>query len=297
MSKNKQKAWHGRGFTSLLTLTGFVVLSLTGMVLFFVPHGRIAYWTHWTFLGLDKTQWADTHVLACLLFLVVSVIHIVYNWRVMWSYLKNKAKGGIRLKKELLLSVLISVFLVISGIMHLPPLAYVLDLSEAIKDSWVTSKEYEPPFGHAELLSLKVFCRKVGIPHGKARAELAARGIVGLKKAKTLGDIAKANDSSPMDLYRLIKHLERAHPQMSAKPFQNVEAVQQAFAGTGIGNKSIEDIAKRVKQPASALFSRLKGRGFVVEPGESIKQAASRLDRAPLQILEAALVEGNSGTE
>ena len=297
MTSKKQKAWHGRGFTSLLTLTGFIVLSLTGLVLYFVPHGRIAYWAHWTFLGLDKTQWANIHILACLLFLVVGVIHIVYNWRVMWSYLKNKANGGIRLKKELLLSVLISVFLVISGILHLPPLAYVLDLSEAIKDSWVTSKDYEPPFGRAELVSLKVFCTKAGIPYGKARAEFEARGILGLKKAKTLGDLAKANNSSPLDLYKLIKHLERAHPQLSAKPFQNVEAVQQAFAGTGIGHKSIEDIAKRVKQPASTLFLRLKGRGFVVEPGESIKQAASRLDRAPLQILEAALVEKDSGTE
>ena len=295
MATKKQKAWHGRGFTSLLTLTGFVVLSLTGLVLYFVPHGRIAYWTHWTFLGLDKTQWGDTHVLACLLFLIVGVFHIVYNWRVLWGYLKNKASGGIRLKKELLLSVLISLFLVISAIVHLPPFSYVLDLSEAIKNAWITSKDFEPPFGHAELVTLKVFCRKVGIPHDKARAELEAQGIVGLKKAKTLGDIATANKCSPLDLYRLIKHLEKPMPQLSAKPFKDAEAVQQAFAGTGIGNKSIEEIAKQVSQPASALLARLKGRGLVVTPGESIKQAASRLGRAPLQILEAALVEGDSG--
>ena len=44
-----------KGLTSFLTLSGFILMTVTGIVLFFEPEGRIAYWTNWTFWGLTKS--------------------------------------------------------------------------------------------------------------------------------------------------------------------------------------------------------------------------------------------------
>jgi hypothetical protein len=52
--KMEKRGFHGRGFFSLLSFGGFIVLALTGIVLFIMPHGRVAYWTDWRFLGLTE---------------------------------------------------------------------------------------------------------------------------------------------------------------------------------------------------------------------------------------------------
>lgn len=204
---------------------------------------------------------------------------------------KDKARGGIKLKKELLVASAVSVLLVISGIVHLPPLSFLLDLNAVVKDAWVGSKDEEPPFGHAELLAPEVFCAKVDIAYPEAKAVWEAAGIVGLDSAESLDGLARMNDSSPIALYRLIKHLEKSPVSSTGQRFEDAEAVQRAFGGTGIGNKSIEDLAARVGQPSVDLRARLKARGIELGPDESLKQAASRLDKQPLQLLEAALVE------
>ena len=97
-----------------------------------------------------------------------------YNWKPLIRYLSGKIENAMRYKRELVISILISLWILLSGIWALPPLVYVTNLGEAIKNSWVTSPELEPPFGHAELVSLKTFCKKQRIPLDQA--------IVGLRK-------------------------------------------------------------------------------------------------------------------
>ena len=54
MKKNKQST---RSLTAFLVTWSFLVLTITGLVLYIVPQGRIAYWVHWSLLGLEKEQW------------------------------------------------------------------------------------------------------------------------------------------------------------------------------------------------------------------------------------------------
>ena len=53
MIKNKQSL---RSLIAFLVTWAFAVLTVTGIVLYIVPQGRIAYWTHWSLAGLDKEQ-------------------------------------------------------------------------------------------------------------------------------------------------------------------------------------------------------------------------------------------------
>ena len=76
----KQTKWSGRAFTSLLSLVSFIILSLTGIILYVEPHGRVAYWTKWRFLGLEKDQFGSIHVLASLLFLIAGGFHLYFQY-------------------------------------------------------------------------------------------------------------------------------------------------------------------------------------------------------------------------
>lgn len=283
--------WNGRGLTSLLTFGGFIIMAISGLVLYAVPQGRVAYWIDWRLLGLSKHQWGDIHILASILFLVAGIVHTYLNWGRLWSYLRDKAHGGVKLKRELALTVAAVVLVSVSGAAKLPPLSYLLSLNEAIKHAWVSEKDYEPPFGHAELLSLAVFCQKTDIPLAPALAELKRRKLKGVDPARSLEKIAKANGMSALDLYRLIKRFEK--PRLPAKALVfTPQRVEATFAGTGIGNKSLVDLAKRAGQPPQKLGQRLKALGLKVDSSSNLKVLAKRNKMPPLELLKAALVDG-----
>ncbi len=70
-----------RKITSLTALLSFVFLTLTSLILFIVPHGRVAYRSDWRLWGLSKTQWSDLHINIGFLFLIAIFVHIYYNWK------------------------------------------------------------------------------------------------------------------------------------------------------------------------------------------------------------------------
>jgi len=239
-----QQKIHTRGLTSFFTLFGFVIMSVTGLVLYIVPAGRVAYWVNWELFGLTKTQWGNIHILSSLLFIAAGVFHTVLNWKPLMNYFKNRITSGIRLRKELAIATAVSVLVIVSSLYPVPPLNYLLDLNIFIKDAWVTQDDYEPPFGHAELLSLKTFSQKMDIDLAQAETELKSQGIQYANSGETLEDIATRNGLSPMDLYLLIKKFE---PTIA--PDQPIEytpdSIELEFSGTGIGNRSLAAICEK----------------------------------------------------
>jgi hypothetical protein len=130
MTIKNEKKIHGRGITSFFTTFGFLILATTGLILYLVPAGRIAEWVHWSLFGLTKSQWAHIHTLAGLMFLIAGGFHIYFNWKPLMKYLINKMKSGINLKKELYISLIISVLLMVAAAKEIPPFHYVFEFSE-----------------------------------------------------------------------------------------------------------------------------------------------------------------------
>jgi hypothetical protein len=259
-------------------------------MLYIVPQGRVAYWIIWKMGGLTKTQWGDIHILSSILFIVAGAFHLYFNWKPLLHYLRDKVKGGLKLKKEMGLASAGLVLVTISAIWHIPPLSYLLDLNAAVKEAWVVSPDYEPPFGHAELLSFKVFCKKTDIPLDKAKAELEARGLTGVEDARTLEEIGLENKLSPLAIYRMIKKFEVQEVVQAPAAF-TVESVEETFAGTGIGNKTLAEICAKVGLDPGPVKARLEAKGLKVEDDKSIKSLAGMNNMAPLDLLKAALVE------
>jgi hypothetical protein len=272
-------------------MAGFLIMSLSGVVAFVNPQGRIAYWTDWSMLGLTKEQWGDIHILSSLLFVVAGVIHIYYNWRPLMNYLGQKVASGRKHQREIAITILISLIIVASAVWRIPPLSYLLDLNAYVKELWVVHKDYEPPFGHAELLSLKVFCQKTNIPLDAAMAALKEQRLAGVEADRLLKDIARANNTSPMAVYRLIKGLE-ARPQPStAGVVYTAERVESQFAGAGIGNKTLPELATQTGQEVSQMQSRLVRKGLKAADSVALKQLAAQNNLQPLELLKAALVD------
>ena len=283
--------WRGQAFTSLCSLVSFILLLLTAIILYMEPHGRVAYWIKWNFLGLEKDQWGNIHLFSGLLFLVAGGFHLYYNWKPLMRYLSGRVETGLRYKRELMISSLIFLWIIASGIWALPPLVYVADLSEAIKSAWVTSAELEPPFGHAERVSLKTFCKKQGIPLDQAMAELREAGFKVNSPDKTLGNIADSKGTSGMGVYAVIRKLEKKPKTMKPGSIWTPGMVEETFAGTGAGRKSIAQIIKDHGLDPETVYHRLKEGGIEAKDDDKIKELADKHDSTPIRILTIMLVD------
>ncbi|MEM1679606.1 MAG: DUF4405 domain-containing protein [Sulfolobales archaeon] len=74
----------------LLLITG-VLVYISGFVLWLVlPHGQVrgSFLTSNTFLGLNRSAWENIHIVASILFLVLTIVHLILNW----AWIKNTSK-------------------------------------------------------------------------------------------------------------------------------------------------------------------------------------------------------------
>ncbi|MFC1834721.1 DUF4405 domain-containing protein [Thermodesulfobacteriota bacterium] len=289
--RNTRKIWNNRGLASLMTVTGFIIMSFSGVIAYIVPQGRIAYWTDWHLFGLTKTNWGDIHILSSLLFLIAGGFHIYFNWKPLKNYFISRARGGLNLRKEIVLCLIVGIWVVASSILGLPPLSYVLDFNEYVKASWIVSKDYEPPFGHAELLSLPALCRKVGIPVKEALNELKNRGVRVESAKESLAEIAQRNNLKPMKVYSFINHLEPKLVSPGEAAGMTPEMVEEKFAGTGTGRKTIDELVAQMNLDLSRIRQRLAKMKIELAPKETLKQAASRSSITPIELLKSILVE------
>ena len=198
-----------RKIISLTAMLSFLVLILTGIVLFIQPHGRVSYWVDWRLWGLSKTQWDSTHIHAGILFLLAIFLHIYYNWRSIVSYLKGKA-GHLRMfNRQFQIAMLVTALVVCGTIAGTPPFCWVMDLNESIKESAV--KTYgKPPYGHAELSSLKTLAFRMGFDLGKSLEGLKIAGIHFEGANQRIVDIAHINGKTPKQVFDAMMQTQEA---------------------------------------------------------------------------------------
>ena len=285
-----EKPFTLRSFTSFLSFFSFVALGLTGIVLYIVPQGRVAYWVHWQFLGLSKDSWAQVHTLSALLFLIASIVHIVLNWKPLWGYVFSKTRRALNRKWELAAGFLLTLVFILSAVFLWPPLSAVIDLGQAAKDAWVVEDDYAPPFGHAEETSLKTICSRMNINLNKAAEALRAAGIEFEGPKQTLEQIAIANGTTPMALYAVFKQHEQAFQPADKVAFTE-EEIERNFTGVGFGRETLRSTAERLKIDLDLVKQRLAAHGIEIADDETLKAAADRLETEVIQILKFILIE------
>ncbi len=264
--------------TSLTLGFSFLIMSYTGIMLYFVPKGKVAYWADWHLFGLSKTQYGDIHTTSMVTFLFFGILHIYYNWKPIVSYLKDTNKKISFTKKEFLIAFGLNTVFVVGTLFMIQPFKAFLDLEASIKDSW--TKEYgEPPYGHAEETKLRIFCRKLDIDYNEASKILTSNNII-FKGDDTLLDIGKKNNISPSYIFKLIKTTTTT--QKDTNKFLTKES---SNIPSRLGRKTLQELSDMKKIELDEAITTLKAKGLSdVSSDSRIKNIADELDMMPIDV-------------
>jgi hypothetical protein len=286
MRRNKQSL---RSFIAFIVAWAFLILTVTGLVLYVVPQGRVAYWTHWSLASLEKNQWAHLHMMFGGVFIVAGMLHLWFNWKPFRKFLGERVAHHFEPTREVIYSVLAAAIVAILSLLDLPPVSWVFELNDRLKAAWVTSPELEPPFGHAEEVSLAALSRRMDIDLEGAMNELRLEGIVFDSPRDSLETIARANDMTPMQVYAVVRRHHR--PERPPGPGElTVERIEARYAGSGIGRKRLAELASAAGVEPDVARERLARAGIEARDGQSTREIADAHGIRPIEVLTIILL-------
>ena len=264
-----------RKITSLTMLLSFVLLIVTSVVLYVVPEGRVAYWSDWQFMGLTKTLWGDVHINLGVLFLVSGFLHLYYNWKPIVSYMKNKAKEVKIFTLDFNIALILTLFFTFGTLLHIPPMSTILDFSASFKEAG-SQKYGEPPYGHAELSSLKMFAKRTGLDLDEIKQQLQKSDVTFENESSTLLDIARTNDCTPKDVY------------VAMLPPENITEAEvfPDLPFPGIGRMRLNELCRRYNLDTQNVINGLGARQINAEPNQTIKEIAQAKGMEPQTLFE-----------
>ena len=265
-----------RRITSLSALLSFLALVTTSVILYIVPHGRVAYWADWHLWGLTKTEWSNIHMNLGLLLLISIGLHIYYNWKAILSYLKNKAKQIKVFTREFNIALILLIVFVGGTYVEIAPFKWILEINDSVKNA-ATKKYGEPPYGHAELSSLKVFAKKMRFDLTEAMTRLNKADISVDSEKQTLQDIATRNHLSPQQVYLAMKPAAEV-----GKPGK-----MPLTPPPGTGSRTLADICQEHGLNIPTITRRLAEGKIKAAADMTIKEIARKNSINPTELYDA----------
>ena len=202
----KKAPFSWRAFISLGLFAAFLMLFVSGIVLYLAPPGRIANWTNWQILGLSKHDWQNQHTIFSLAFIVLSIFHLFsINWKAFWSYVVSKTHAGLGKPLELSSILLLALLFGIGTHLKLQPFSTVVDFGEYLSESW-EEPESQPPVPHTEKMTLREISARFtsGQSPESLRKTLEMNGLAVQSLDQTLENIGQKNNRSAQDVYKLL---------------------------------------------------------------------------------------------
>ena len=200
-----------RSFVTLLVSFSGLVMIISGLILYIMPEGRVAYWTDWRLIGLGKEQWGTMHTCLSLIFFAAAGFHLYYNWRTLLSHLKDRIKRTFSLRKEFIAALVLSAFCLHGSIVGYAPFTSVMDLGTVIKKTWYAGQDVHPPFPHAELMPLKQLAKRIDFNLEGALEHLREKGLPANSGEVTLKELTADVDSSPAQIFEAMMMDDRLY--------------------------------------------------------------------------------------
>jgi hypothetical protein len=279
-----------RRIVSVNMFLSFVVMSLTGLVLWIVPQGRVAHWADWRLLGLDKDQWGALHTTFMVLFLVGGIWHLVLNWRALTLYLKDRARRLRVFTGEFNVALVLCVFFAAGTLAAWPPLTWVTDLGAWAQTSWERTLG-SPPWGHAELTPLGRF---VGGLENWARWEGRTLRTSDPEAAAAILREAGYHEATPDRTVLEIAHAAGRSPQQLLEALlepaaTSAAAPTEAFPhpASGLGRLTLTQYAERSTLDVATLQELGARRGWSLDPDTRFKDLAEGLGLNPGALLDS----------
>ena len=269
-----RRPFNSKGMTTFIVTLGFLVLGISGIVLYVSPRGRVANWTDWSVLGLNKEAWAALHTATALLFLLAAFLHLYYNWTTFWSYFKMRFEKGFNLKREFAAALVICGLVLAGTVWGIPPVSYLADWNESIKNHWETASA-QPPAAHAEEWTLSQMAENRGVPLDAMVARLKENGYAVSDPSQTIKSIAEENNVSPDALFGL----------MSPPQSGGGEGHGQ---GAGMGRKTLAEYCEQHGIPVQDALDRLSAAGITADAGQTMRAIADAAGMTPADVADAA---------
>lgn len=266
-----------RKITSLTLVISGIIELVTSIVLYIIPSGRVAYWSDYQLFGLSKVQWGDIHITVGTLFLLMAGAHIYFNWRPIKSYLKNKKKKLTLFTKNFAVALFLSLYVTVGTLYGLPPMNYIIKLGEYFTTT-ANEKHGEPPYGHAELSSMKMFCSRLNIDLTQAIELLKVAGIEITDVKQPIGEISKNNDLTPQQFYNIIKGA------VIISVSDGTAFPESPFPG--FGKKTIKDLCQIYNLEMAEVLTTLEKAGFTAQADDTVKDLSRKNDSNPMVIFE-----------
>jgi hypothetical protein len=245
---------------------------VSGIVLYFTPQGKIANWTNWTLWGLDKHTWGAMHINSSLIFFVIIIFHIYYNWKLLWAYIKKRTQAAINLKLELAIVLLFSIFIVMASIKDIQPFKQIIDWNQGMKDYWALKAEAQPPIPHAEEMTVEEFCENLKVPLEDFQSRMKAKGWT-FAPNQTIQNIAENNHISPADIYKQV--------QTTGSPAKG----NGAGSGGGWGRMTVEHVCTQQGVSLDVALAKLAEQNIDAKATDNVRTLANQLGQRPSAII------------
>jgi len=190
-------------FASLTLFVLFVMVVVSGAVLYISPRGRVANWGQWTIWGWDKESWAAFHINTTLSFALFSIIHLLLNWKMFFGYLKRCIGGVLRGHLELLIALIVGGLVFLGTVRGLPPFSHFVKWRESFKDYW---ERTSPPAAipHMEEFTMARIAELAGVPEDEVIDFVKSLGIKDVKSSDTLAQVAAQKATSPREVFQTL---------------------------------------------------------------------------------------------
>jgi hypothetical protein len=278
MKGKKKFSW--RAFVTFGLFYSFLLMTISGVILYIAPPGRIAHWSEWTLWGLTKEGWQSMHTNFSLLFMILGIFHLFsINWKAFLGHIRSRISRNLNRKWEMVLSTVFSVWIFVGVIYNIPPFKTIMDWGEQFTESW-EEKDNTPPVPHAELYSLTDFSKEfLRMVPDSAVLVLVNHGIRVDSIEQTIKDIATLNDLAPSEIFAFFG---KTGDEVEQKREESV-IIQ---GGNGIGHKTLQQIADEYAIPVDDLVNALKKEGFEATPEDVMKDIADEYGVSPADILD-----------
>ena len=194
-----------QSFISIGLLLSFLIMLISGIILYIAPEGSLSRWIGWEVFNLTKSQWEQQHTIFSFLFVIFSVFHIfMINWSLLFSYFALEKKKLINIK-ELFIAFIITIIVFIGTYFNFSPFKNVINLGNKVSESYSVNANI-PGIPDAEKLSVKEFSDKVfNISLQELEMILEENNLNLINKDISVNEFCKKNKITPQEFYLLLK--------------------------------------------------------------------------------------------
>ena len=193
-----------RKVTSLTLLFSGIILGISSVVLYVGPPTHVAFFSDWSFGGLEKRHWNSLHIMSGILFILGVILHSYYNWKALLRYMTLQNSKFIFATKPCIISLFITALVCVDAILFLPPASLIGHLGHEINQEYLHTYNVFP-FGQPDRYSLKKTATYMGKSSQECLALLRKDGFKVKSTEQSIGEIAGNNDVSIHVVFEVIR--------------------------------------------------------------------------------------------